>query len=51
VLIPILAVLAAIALGFLIWDALRPGTVQISWRVEYRIQGKLVIARVRTRIA
>ncbi len=52
VLIPILAVVALGALGYLIWQAIGPGRpVRVSWRVDYRIQGRLVIARVRTRIA
>jgi hypothetical protein len=50
--IPVLLTLAVAALLYLAWQAIGPNRpVRISWRVEHRIQGRLVIARVRTRIA
>jgi hypothetical protein len=52
VLVPVLSVLAIIALLFLLWQLIGPGrAARISWRVDYRVQGRLVIRRVRTRIA
>jgi len=49
---PVLALIAAVALGVLIWQAIGAGRrVRVSWRVDHRVQGRLVIARIRTRLA
>ncbi len=49
---PLLAAGAVAALGFLFWQAIGVGRpVLVSWRVEYRVPGRLVMARVRTRAA
>ena len=49
---PLLVAMAVAALLYLGWQAMGGGrAVRVSWRVEHRIQGRLVIARVRTRIA
>ena len=51
-LVPLLVLVAAGALLFLVWQAIGPGRpVRVSWRVAYRVQGQLVIARIRTKIA
>jgi hypothetical protein len=50
--IPVLVALAVAALAYVVWQAIGPGReVRVSWRVAHRVQGRLVIARVRTRIA
>ncbi len=52
VVVPILAVAAIVALLFLLWQLLGPGrAARISWRVDHRVQGRLVIRRVKTRTA
>ena len=52
ILIPLLVLLAAGAMLFLVWQAVGPGRpVRVSWRVAHRVQGQLVIARIRTKIA
>ncbi len=51
-LVPLLVVAAIGAMLFLVWQAVGPGrTVRVSWRVAYRVPGKLVIARIRTKTA
>jgi hypothetical protein len=48
----LLAAGAVAAMGFLLWQAVGVGRpMLVSWRVEYRVQGRLVMARVRTRAA
>ncbi len=48
-LVPALAILAAAALAYVVWQAIGLGrAARISWRVDHRVQGRLVIARVRT---
>jgi hypothetical protein len=48
----VLAVVAVVALMLLVWQAIGPGRpMRTSWRVDYRIQGRLVIARVRTGVS
>ncbi len=52
VVIPALMLVALGALVFLAWQAVGSGrAARVSWRVERRVQGQLVMARVRTRIA
>ncbi len=49
--VPVLGVLAAAALLVLLVLAIGPGRKRrVSWRVDYRMQGLLVIARVRTQV-
>jgi hypothetical protein len=49
--IPILGTIAAICLAWLIWQALGLGRpVLTEWRLEQRIQGRVVMARVRRRV-
>lgn len=46
-----LLALAAAALAYLVWQAMGAGRdMAVSWRVDHRVQGRLVIARVRTSI-
>jgi hypothetical protein len=48
--IPLLGLIAISAAGWLVWQALGLGLpVQTAWRLETRVQGRLVMARVRTR--
>ena len=52
VLVPVLVVAALVAMLFIVWQAVGPGrAVRVSWRVAYRVPGKLVIRRVRTKMA
>ncbi len=52
VLVPLLVLAALCAMLSLAWQAIGPGRpVRLSWRVAYRVQGQLVIARVRTKMA
>ena len=49
--VPVLGVLAAAALLVLLVLAIGPGRKRrVSWRVDYRVQGLLIIARVRTQV-
>jgi hypothetical protein len=44
-----LLMLAAAALGYLVWQAFGAGRgAAVSWRVDHRVPGRLVIARIRT---
>jgi len=51
-LIPLLGLIAAASIAWLIWQASGLGRpIRTLWRVEYRVQGRLVMARVRKRTA
>jgi hypothetical protein len=48
--IPLLGVLSAAALGWVAWQALGLGLpLRTGWRIAYRVQGRLVMARTRRR--
>jgi len=48
--IPLLGIVAVVALGWVVWQALGLGLpLKTSWRIEYRVPGRLVMARVRRR--
>lgn len=48
--IPVLGAIAAGALAWLVWQALGLGRpVATGWRLEHRVQGRLVMVRVRRR--
>ena len=50
VMVPVLGVVAAASMAWLIWHAIGLGRpIRTLWRVEYRVQGRLVMARVRKR--
>jgi len=50
--IPLLGLVAALALVWMVWQALGLGLPKkTSWRIEYRVPGRLVMARVRRRRA
>jgi hypothetical protein len=50
--IPLLGIFALVALAWVVWQALGLGLpLKTSWRIEYRVPGRLVMARVRRRSA
>jgi len=49
--IPVLAAISVGALAWLVWQALGLGRpIETGWRLEHRIHGRLVMARVRRRV-
>jgi hypothetical protein len=46
----VLGLVALVAMAWVVWQALGLGRpLKTSWRIEYRVPGRLVMARVRRR--